>query len=102
MRNLGIEPLSVLLSKIMLLKHQLSVRTTRCSIGPGNDMSLILMKFGAEVSFMVRTRKQVLNFPYQSLVAMEKGYLILAIFVHFGHEKSQIFTDFARKYLLLY
>ena len=46
-------------------------------------MSPILMKFGAEVSFRVRTRKQESIFSYRSLVAMETGKLILAIFVQF-------------------
>ena len=50
-------------------------------------MSPILMKFGAEVSFRVTTRKQISIFAYQSLVAMATGYLILAIFVQFAHEK---------------
>ena len=36
-------------------------------------MSPIFMKFGAEVSLRVRTRKQVSIFSYQSLVAMETG-----------------------------
>ena len=36
-------------------------------------MSPILMKFGEEMSFGVRTRKQVSFFSYQSLVAMETG-----------------------------
>ena len=36
-------------------------------------MSPILMKFGPEVSFRVRTPKQVSIFSYQSLVAMETG-----------------------------
>ena len=57
-------------------------------------MSPILMKFGPEVSFRVRTPKQVSIFSYQSLVVMETGKLILAIFVQFGHEKNH-------KYLLI-
>ena len=36
-------------------------------------MPPILMRFGAEVSFGVRTPKHVSIFSYQSLVAMETG-----------------------------
>ena len=50
-------------------------------------MSPILMKFGPEVSFGVKTRKQVSIFAYRSLVAMETGWMILAIFLQFGPEK---------------
>ena len=50
-------------------------------------MPPILMRFGAEVSFRVRTPKHISIFSYQSLVAMETGKLILAIIVQFGHEK---------------
>ena len=78
---------------------------TNYSLGPktrGNSMSPIFMKFGADVSFRVRTRIQV-SFAHINFWLPWKRLIWFWPFVYNLYKKnSLIFTVFTRKYILLY